>query len=65
MRKKPKPQNRKLKISPASATAARKLRQYFDIRIWSAPASLCQYVILGWFLGRQNTTNPLLIVVTN
>ena len=39
-------------------------RQYFDIRIWSAPASLCQYVILGWFLGRQNTTNPLLIVVT-
>jgi hypothetical protein len=25
MRKKPKPQNRKLKISPASATAARKL----------------------------------------
>ena len=39
-------------------------QQYFDIRIWSAPAILSQYVILGWFLGRQNTTNPLLIVVT-
>jgi MATE family multidrug resistance protein len=39
-------------------------QQYFYIRIWSAPACLCQYVILGWFLGRQNTTSPLLIVVT-
>ena len=39
-------------------------QQYFFIRIWSAPATLCQYVILGWFLGRQNTTSPLFIVVT-
>ncbi len=39
-------------------------QQYFYIRIWSAPATLCQYVILGWFLGRQNTKSPLLIVLT-
>ena len=39
-------------------------QQYFSIRIWSAPATLCQYVILGWFLGRQNTKSPLLIVLT-
>ena len=39
-------------------------QQYFHIRIWSAPATLTQYAILGWFLGRQNTTSPLLIVVT-
>jgi len=39
-------------------------QQYFFIRIWSAPATLCQYAILGWFLGRQNTTSPLVIVVT-
>ncbi|WP_221896365.1 MATE family efflux transporter [Bathymodiolus japonicus methanotrophic gill symbiont] len=39
-------------------------QQYFFLRIWSAPATLCQYVILGWFLGRQNTTSPLAIVVT-
>ena len=39
-------------------------QQYFYIRIWSAPATLCQYVILGWFLGRQNTKSPLFIVVT-
>ncbi len=39
-------------------------QQYFSIRIWSAPATLCQYVVLGWFLGRQNTKSPLLIVLT-
>ncbi|WP_428356134.1 MATE family efflux transporter [Methyloprofundus sp.] len=39
-------------------------QQYFNIRIWSAPATLAQYVILGWFLGRQNTKCPLLIVIT-
>ena len=39
-------------------------QEYFYIRIWSAPATLCQYVILGWFLGRQNTKSPLLIVLT-
>lgn len=38
-------------------------QEYFFIRIWSAPATLCLYVILGWFLGRQNTKYPLLIVV--
>ncbi len=39
-------------------------QQYFFIRIWSAPATLCQYVIIGWFLGIQNTRAPLLIVLT-
>jgi len=39
-------------------------QQYFFIRIWSAPATLCQYVILGWFLGCQNTKSPLAIIIT-
>ncbi len=26
-------------------------RDYFDIRIWSAPAALMNYVFLGWFIG--------------
>lgn len=40
--------------------------QYFNIRIWSAPATLSSYVLLGWFLGRQNVKIPLLIVlITN
>ncbi len=38
-------------------------RIYFDIRIWSAPATLITYVIVGWFLGRQNARVPLLITL--
>ena len=27
---------------------------YFDIRIWSAPAMLGNLVMVGWLLGMQN-----------
>lgn len=37
--------------------------QYFDIRIWSAPATLAGYALIGWFIGLQNARIPLLIVV--
>ena len=41
-------------------------RQYFDIRIWSAPAALINMVLLGWLLGMQNAKVPmLLLIVTN
>jgi len=40
--------------------------QYFEIRIWSTPATLSLYVLLGWFMGQQNVKIPLLVVlVTN
>ena len=39
-------------------------REYFSIRIWSAPATLAGYVLVGWFIGMQNARIPLLIVVT-
>ena len=39
-------------------------KEYFDIRIWSAPASLANYVLLGWFLGQQKVRINLLLVVT-
>ncbi len=40
--------------------------QYFEIRIMSAPATLCSYALMGWFLGRQNVKVPLLVVlITN
>jgi MATE family multidrug resistance protein len=40
--------------------------QYFSIRIWSAPATLANYALIGWFLGVQNARVPLIIVlVTN
>ena len=34
--------------SPEVETAA---RTYFDIRIWSAPAALANYALVGWFIG--------------
>jgi MATE family multidrug resistance protein len=37
--------------------------QYFSIRIWSAPATLANYALIGWFIGLQNARVPLLIVV--
>ena len=40
--------------------------QYFEIRIQSSPATLCLYVLMGWFLGQQNVKIPLLVVlITN
>jgi MATE family multidrug resistance protein len=38
--------------------------QYFTIRIWSAPGTLANFVLVGWFLGLQNARVPLLIFLT-
>lgn len=38
--------------------------EYFSIRIWSAPATLASYVLIGWFIGLQNSRVPLIIVLT-
>jgi MATE family multidrug resistance protein len=38
--------------------------EYFYIRIWSAPATLVNYALIGWFLGLQNARVPLYIVLT-
>ena len=37
--------------------------EYYSIRIWSAPATLANYALIGWFIGLQNARIPLLIVV--
>ncbi|MZI94470.1 MATE family efflux transporter DinF [Vibrio sp. CAIM 722] len=40
--------------------------QYFTIRVWSAPASLANYVLLGWLLGTQNARAPMwMVIITN
>ncbi|OCH14439.1 hypothetical protein A6E05_04470 [Aliivibrio sp. 1S165] len=36
--------------------------QYFSIRIWSAPAALSNFVIMGWLLGTQNARYPMWLV---
>jgi MATE family multidrug resistance protein len=38
--------------------------EYFSIRIWSAPATLASYALIGWFIGLQNARVPLIIVLT-
>ncbi len=38
--------------------------EYFYIRIWSAPATLFTYVLIGWFLGMQNARGPLYLLLT-
>ncbi len=38
-------------------------REYYFIRIWSAPATLANYAMIGWFLGLQNARVPLYIVL--
>lgn len=37
---------------------------YCEIRIFSAPAVLITYTLVGWFIGQQNTRIPLVIVVS-
>lgn len=38
--------------------------EYISIRIWSAPATLASYALIGWFIGLQNARVPLFIVLT-
>ena len=39
---------------------------YVSIRVYSAPAVLMTYAIVGWFIGRQNTRWPMVfVIVTN
>ncbi|HNP62907.1 MAG TPA: MATE family efflux transporter [Woeseiaceae bacterium] len=38
--------------------------EYFSIRIWSAPGTLANFALIGWFLGLQNARVPLFIFLT-
>lgn len=49
-------------VIEGSALVEQHARIYFDIRIWSAPATFANYVLLGWFLGMQNARAPLYIL---
>lgn len=44
--------------SQAVETAA---REYFDIRIWSAPAGLANFAFLGWFIGIGRARTALVL----
>lgn len=39
-------------------------KQYYEIRIWSAPATLGLYAFYGWFLGMQDAKPPMIIAIS-
>src|SRR5699024_1615614 len=47
----------------ASPEVERYTRIYFNIRIFTAPATLSLYAINGWFLGMQNARYPMIVTV--
>jgi len=47
-----------------SADVGRLAQTYFELRIWSAPASLVNYALIGWLIGMQNARGPLAIMLT-
>lgn len=47
----------------ASPEVERYTRIYFNIRIFTAPATLCLYAINGWFLGMQNARYPMIVTI--
>jgi len=49
-----------LKASPQVKVLA---SQYYYLRIWSAPATLAMYAIMGWFIGMQNARAPMWISI--
>ncbi len=50
-------------LGPDAETRAFAL-EYFSIRIWSAPGTLANFALIGWFIGLQNARIPLLIFLT-
>jgi len=40
-----------------------RVESYFNIRIYTAPAVMLQWAIMGWFFGMQNAIAPLLITL--
>jgi MATE family multidrug resistance protein len=38
--------------------------EYFNIRIYAAPATLFIYAIIGWFIGMQNARLPMILAIS-
>jgi multidrug resistance protein, MATE family len=52
-------------IVESSTEVAAFTREYYDIRIYSAPAILALYGLQGWFLGMQNAKYPMIITIVH
>ena len=53
-----------LQLLGGDAETQRFAAEYFSVRIWSAPGTLANYALIGWFLGLQNARVPFAIFVT-
>jgi len=53
-----------MKLLGADGALREHALEYFSIRIWSAPGTLANFVMVGWFLGLQNARVPLVIFLT-
>ncbi len=47
----------------ASPAVSGEAAAYFDVRIWSAPAALTNFTVLGWLLGVQRARTALLLQI--
>jgi MATE family multidrug resistance protein len=50
-------------VSPASAEVEALARDYMQIRIWSAPATIALYGITGWLIAQERTKAVLVLQV--
>jgi multidrug resistance protein, MATE family len=39
-------------------------KEYFNIRIYAAPATLFIYAVVGWFIGMQNARLPMILAIS-
>ncbi|MCQ2286730.1 MAG: MATE family efflux transporter [Bacteroidales bacterium] len=51
------------KLINSSETTISLALTYFYVRIWAAPATLGLYAIKGWFIGMQNSKDPMIIAI--
>lgn len=52
-----------LELMQVDAGARDLVAEYFNIRIWAAPATLCLYALFGWYFGMQNAIYPLILTI--
>lgn len=51
-----------LLMNPGAEVAVEAAR-YYSIRIWSAPATLINFALIGWFIGMQNARAALYVML--
>ncbi|WP_432697105.1 MATE family efflux transporter [Marinobacterium sp. YM272] len=54
-----------LYLMDPAAPVLEEARNYAAIRAFGAPAMLCNYALLGWFVGNQNTRVPLVLLTVS